>query len=44
MRELEEEVIEFAKFFDEYRKGEQEYYEGMIKKIDEITKPAKEEN
>lgn len=44
MSDFEKEVVEFAKFFDEYLKGEQEYYEGMTKKIDEIIKPNEEEN
>lgn len=41
-KEFEEEVNNFAKFFHDYRKGEEEYYEGMIKKIDEIINPNEE--
>jgi len=43
MRDFEKEVADFAKFFQEYRKGEEEYYENMIKNLDEVL-DTKEEN
>lgn len=42
-KEFEEEVNNFAKFFHDYRKGEEEYYEGMIKKISEIIETTEED-
>lgn len=43
-KEFEEEVINFAKFFDNYRKGEEEYYENLNKKVDQAIKQLEEEN